>query len=215
MVKILMYDCEIIKCIPPRNEDQKDPNLEYCKGWKDFKGMGISVIGTWRNFATLNPFGTYEAFVNDVEANPCETVNDMLRFRGLIKQANQIIGFNSISFDDNLIRANGIDIQTTEDLLQTVRISSGQPKKYVKGTTRKGYSLKALAGANLRYNKSLTGELAPVAWQKGRRKEVIEYCLNDVKLLKNLYFKFYGKLSFRRKGLIDPTNKKTLTDVGF
>lgn len=45
-MKILIYDCEIIKCIPIRSE-KRDPSLEYCAGWEDYDGMGISLIGAW------------------------------------------------------------------------------------------------------------------------------------------------------------------------
>lgn len=38
--------------------------------------------------------------------------------------------------------------------------------------------------------KSGNGELAPILWQDGKHQQVIDYCLNDVKLLRSLYFKF-------------------------
>lgn len=211
MTKILIYDCEIINCIPPKDKSQKSSNLSYCLGWRDFKNMGISVIGTWRNYATMNPFGTYEAFVNADNIIPCSTVDSLLRFRALIQNADEIIGFNSISFDDNLVRANGIKIQTTEDFLQTIRVASGQPSKYFKGKTRKGYALKEIAEANLRINKTLSGESAAIEWQKGNQKKVVNYCLQDVRILRELYFKFNGQKSFSREGLIDPTTSKRLT----
>jgi hypothetical protein len=197
MTKILIYDCEIINCIPPIN----NPNLSYCKGWNDFKGMGISVIGTWRNYDTLNPFGKYEAFVN--ETNLIEVglthLEQFERFQQLADQADLIIGFNSISFDDKLCKANGINIQTDLDVLIQVRRLTGQGSGFYQyGVTRKGYSLKDIARENLTINKSLSGELAPVQWQKGFKKQVIDYCLLDVKILKQIYFKMI------KNKLVDP-----------
>jgi hypothetical protein len=39
--KTVIYGCEIARCIP---KGERSPDLEYCQGWADFKGMGISVI---------------------------------------------------------------------------------------------------------------------------------------------------------------------------
>ena len=40
----IIYDCEIIRCIPPRDGIRND-DLAYCNGWHDYEGMGISVVG--------------------------------------------------------------------------------------------------------------------------------------------------------------------------
>jgi hypothetical protein len=37
----LVYDCEIVKAIP---NGQKKKGIEYCEGWGNFEGMGVSVI---------------------------------------------------------------------------------------------------------------------------------------------------------------------------
>jgi hypothetical protein len=192
-MKVLIFDCEIVKCIPPERKIF-DPRVEYCGGWWDFANMGISVIGTWRNYNTLNPFGKYEAFTT-------ENLDD---FAILASKCDRLVGFNSIGFDDKLLWANGLIVESDFDLLREVRIASGQPPDYVKGKTRQGYNLDALAMANLGYGKSGSGELAPKLWQMGHQKRVVKYCLQDVKITKELYFKFIGD------GLIDPTDNKTI-----
>jgi hypothetical protein len=171
--------------------------------------MGISVIGTWRNFDLVTllgqvfaiplSFGKYQAFINQVQ---------FYKFQLLSAHCDQLIGFNSIGFDDKLCHANGLVINTDFDLLCEVRIASGQPPFYTEGITRSGYSLEALALANLGQGKTGSGELAPKLWQMGHQDKVIKYCLNDVKLLKQLYFRFL------RHGLIDPTNQKLLKYQG-
>ena len=130
----IIYDCEIIRCIPPRDGIRND-DLAYCDGWHDYEGMGISVIGAY-DYVT------------------------------------------------------------------------GQPPFYIPRKTRAGYSLDALALANLGQAKTGHGALAPELWQQGRYHEVIRYCLNDVWLTKQLFDK--------RKSLIDPTNgeKLCLMDLG-
>jgi hypothetical protein len=43
------------------------------------------------------------------------------------------------------------------------------------------YKLDAIAKAN-GMAKTGTGELAPIMWQRGQKQEVIDYCLNDVRV---------------------------------
>jgi hypothetical protein len=178
----LFYDCEIVNCIPdPYRNNQ--PDLSYCDGWHDFEGMGISVIGTyWK--------GKYRAFF----------FHQLQEFQEIVNQADEVIGFNSISFDDRLMAANGVDITTTYDLLYEVRKASDQPGRYVRGLTRRGYSLQNLAVANLGVGKTGSGEFAPKLWQRGERQKVVDYCLNDVRLL----VKLYGL--FKAGKMYDPTN---------
>jgi hypothetical protein len=188
-MKTLIYDAEIINCIP---SGEINPNLSYCKDWNDYANMGIAVIGTWVSWKL--PTRRYQAF----------TRQELDQFQELVNQAERIVGFNSLSFDDKLLQANGIKITTTFDLLCEIRKASLQPPHYTKGVTRKGYSLDNLAIANLGVGKTGTGELAPVLWQQGRYQDVISYCLNDVKLTKRLYYLFLSKR------LYDPTNGRKL-----
>ena len=191
-MKELFFDCEIIKAIPNPGEDNI-PAIEYCKGWQDYENMGVSVVGYWFDdefgFKNLD----IPPFFRDQRK---EELMDMFNY------ADRVIGFNSIGFDDKLLKANGIKIETTYDLLCEVRIASGQPPQFVKGKTRAGYSLNALAKANLDYCKTGDGANAAILWQQGRKQEVIDYCINDVRILKDLYDK--------RKELIDPTNGQIL-----
>ena len=180
-MKKLFYDCEIANCIPSTYEEN-DPNYKYCDGWHDFKGMGIAVIGVYLDW--VDKYLSFE-------------IHELAEFAAIANSVDEIIGFNSINFDDNLLQANGINIKTTFDLLCQVRIAAGMPPHFVRGVTRGGYSLGAIATANLDYTKTGSGELAPKLWQDGKRQQVIDYCLNDVKLLVDLY---------RLDQLVDPTD---------
>jgi hypothetical protein len=190
-MKTLIYDAEIINCIPPKS-GEINPNFSYCQSWNDYANMGIAVIGTWLSWE--NYFQRYRVFTNQ----------QLEEFQRLVKQADRIVGFNSLSFDDKLLQANDVALSTDFDLLCEIRKASGQPPHYVKGVTRQGYSLENLAQANLGIGKSGTGELAPVLWQQGRYEEVINYCLHDIKLTKRLYCLFLSKR------LYDPTNGRRL-----
>ncbi|MBD2771215.1 hypothetical protein [Iningainema tapete] len=185
-MKILIYDCEIIKCIPDRSGYLK-PGFQYCEGWTDFKGMGISVIGAWLSWDNSIRIYTQAVFSE---------------FQKAVNQAQLIVGFNSLSFDDNLCAANGIDIKTDYDLLSEVWSASGMPRTYTYGKTRSGYKLENLVQANLGRGKSGSGELAPELWQKGNKWGVIRYLTDDILITKQIFQ--------RRAKLIDPTNGDVL-----
>jgi hypothetical protein len=191
-MKEFFYDCEIIKAIPNPGE-ANIPGIQYCKGWQDYENMGVSVIGYWFE----DEFGFQNLDIPlYFQAQRKEKLQDM------VDSAERIVGFNSLAFDDKLLKANGVNVETTYDLLCEVRIASGQPPHFTKGETRAGYSLNALAKANLDYCKTGDGANAAILWQQGRHQEVIDYCINDVRILKDLYDK--------RKELIDPTNGQLL-----
>jgi hypothetical protein len=82
--------------------------------------MGISVIGTWRNYLgdIPVPWGIYEAFVNDNSVTDTHLwhLAPFARFERIANYADQIVGFNSISFDDKLCHAHGLSITTNFDL---------------------------------------------------------------------------------------------------
>ena len=171
----LLYDCEIIKCIPPKT-GALDPDLEYCNGWEDYANMGISVVG----WAVLGEGASISDFSDPAHFE---------YFRSeLAAKAVNVIGFNSRNFDDRLMAANGINITTTYDLLEEVRIAAGFEAHRESVPKGFSYSLDAIARAN-GTQKTCSGALAPVLWQQGRKLAVIDYCLNDVhitKLLLNL-----------------------------
>jgi DEAD/DEAH box helicase domain-containing protein len=189
MRSILVYDCEIINCIPSKGK-KDDSRFNYCQGWSDFYNMGVSVIGyqILKNINDVNE--NFSCFVNEKNSMPYKPQGLV----ELLKDRPYIIGFNSKGFDDLLLKANGIELATEYDLLEEIRKASFgssswklQPKNY-------RYSLDALACAN-EMIKTGHGSSAPKLWQQGKRKEVIDYCLNDVRLtVKVLKLGLMGKL---------------------
>jgi hypothetical protein len=111
-VKFLIYDCEILNCIPSKNKSLRS-TFKYCKGWQDFKNMGISVIGAYlsENFSFSKGL---QSFTNPDDLIPYHFPT----FQEVLAENPKIIGFNSRSFDDNLVKANGIKIKTDYDLLE-------------------------------------------------------------------------------------------------
>lgn len=180
----LIYDCEIIKCIPPKPRYAQmdwgrgelpvdlDPDLQYCNGWDDHANMGISVAG----WTFLGGDAVIADFSNLAEVE---------FFRSEIAKASQVIGFNSRNFDDRLMAANGITITTTYDLLEEVRIAAGFEAHFQSVPKGFSYSLDAIARAN-GTQKTGNGALASKLWQQGKKQEVIDYCLNDVRITERL-----------------------------
>ena len=162
MPKTLIYDCEILN----------DPLIH---GWSNYAALGVTVIGF------------YTSWTDTLQALDMRDPAYLSKFQEIVNQADEVVGFNSISFDDNLLLAHGVLVATTCDLLCEIRQASGQPRHYVAGATRPGYSLGNIAQANGLGGKSGHGAEAPLQWQRGEYDAVIDYCLHDVTLTRQIY----------------------------
>lgn len=181
----LIYDIETQR-IPYDGKSEKDPALLYADNWKDYQGLGVSVIGCYSSL--LNGFISY-AYSNIGDAS-----DDIMDFKQFASDHDHIIGFNSQRFDDLVLGAAGIEIKTTYDLLLECWAASGLDPNYDfpegDDENRKkygGYKLDILAIANFGRGKIGHGALAPKLWQQGKYMEVIKYCLEDVRLTHELF----------------------------
>jgi hypothetical protein len=187
----LIYDCEIIKCIPQR-DCANDARFDYCDGWHDHGGMGISVIGVATSSESPSAIvvdGDYEHL-------------DIIAFEEDAKHLS-VVGFNSRCFDDLLLLSHNINVKTDYDILEEVRIAAGFAAHWQSVPKGFSYKLDAIARAN-GMAKTGNGELAPVLWQQGKRKEVIDYCLMDVRITRSIL-----ELGLAGK-LVDPNTGKKL-----
>jgi len=169
----LVYDLEIVRAIPPRPPGKQIAGIEYCKGWDDHENMGISVLCAY-DYAT----DRFRVF----------TAENLLEFEELAANRIPLVGFNNIRFDNKVIRANGIKIadMASYDLLREMwNAARLDPDKF--SPSHGGFSLDKTAEVNLGHKKTGSGELAPVLWQENRIGEVIDYCLEDVRLTRNLF----------------------------
>lgn len=171
----VVYDAEIVKCIPSRGEPI-DPALQYCAGWQDHANMGIAVVCAY----------------DLLEEQPRIFLEDNLAaFAALAGQRQHVIGFNSSRFDDQLLAANGVEVITTYDVLAELRAVVRDPRA-------PGRKLDDICRVNLGAEKTGSGALAPVLWQRGKRGAVIDYCMRDVMLTVGLVRKL--------PSLIDPVS---------
>jgi hypothetical protein len=181
MLNLLCYDLEIVNTIPPKDAGDRNPSIEYCGGWADFDGMGISVIGCcWIQIDGKDRVSLFD---------PMALIADrygLAKFASMVSYADGIVGFNSCQFDDQLMMANGVSILTTYDLLEEIRISSYGSADYRDCPKGHSYSLGKIAAAN-GLAKTGNGANAAIQWQQGCHDMVIEYCKNDVAITAKLF----------------------------
>jgi len=180
---MLIYDCEIAKLIPSKDEPN-DPNYEYCKGWGDHEGMGISVVSVY-DFDEDFP----RIFMED-------NLDEMFE---LMEKTDIIAGFNSKRFDNKLLAAHGYTVpdEKTFDLFLEIKEAAGAHQ------FAKGYNLDNCCAVNLGHQKSGDGALAPKLWQQGKIGAVVDYALRDIMLE-------YRLLALcMKQPIIDPGNTGT------
>lgn len=167
MSKVLIIDAEIKKGILGRGETPK-LGIDYCEGWRDFKGMGMSVLGGYQSWDEA--YRTWDCHEKSLES-----------LQHAMSEAEYIVTFNGRSFDGPLLDEFGVHIPQDKhvDLLAAIWEAHGLgwPFKY---PSHAGYGLDACCLANDIPGKTGNGALAPVMWQQGRWMEVVDYCLHDI-----------------------------------
>jgi hypothetical protein len=163
-IPYIVYDLEIIKAIPGKDLIE---GIEYCSNWRDYKKMGISVIGyQWYDGKPSYCLSASD-FFNELNARD--------RPEGFV-----MVGFNNKSFDDHLLAAHGLHGTLHKyDLLEEVRIAAGFKAHFQSVPKGYSYKLDSIAQAN-GTAKTGSGELAPILWQQGKCQDVIDYCKMDV-----------------------------------
>ena len=105
-----------------------------------------------------------------------ETLNDLWP---LLEKADLLIGFNSDHFDIPILNkyySGDLTKIKSLDLLSEVKKSLGRRIK-----------LDTIAEATLNKNKSGHGLEAVVWWRNGEKQKVIDYCIDDVRITKEVY----------------------------
>ncbi|PIQ68368.1 MAG: helicase [Candidatus Taylorbacteria bacterium CG11_big_fil_rev_8_21_14_0_20_46_11] len=97
----------------------------------------------------------------------------------ILEKTDLLIGYNSDHFDIPLLNKyypgdlTGIK---SLDLMKEIQKKLGRRIK-----------LDSVASATLGKKKSADGSLANVWWRQGKKQEVVNYCIDDVKITKELY----------------------------
>jgi hypothetical protein len=164
-MSLVPFDTEIINAIPSKDEVRL-AHVNYCEGWHDKVGMGISVITAYV------PAQGYRVFLKD----------NFHEFQEIAENpANVLIGYNSTVFDEPLLKAHSITPTKCYDFFRAVVKAHG-----LTGVGH-GIGLSKLAEANhLQAKGEVTGKNAAILWQEGFVGKVIDYCLADTIRLKKL-----------------------------
>lgn len=163
----IVYDIEIERAIQGRGE-QRIEDIDYCDGWDDKAGMGVSVIGCYDYVEDR-----YRAFCLD----------NFSEFQALVDARDILVSFNGLGFDNEVLAKSAEIIVPDEkcyDLLKEVQRAAEAP-------SFKGLGLEPCCKANFGSKKTGEGKLAPIWWQRGEYGKVIDYCLADVWLTKRLF----------------------------
>ncbi|MBE9570096.1 MAG: hypothetical protein IMF11_05690 [Proteobacteria bacterium] len=169
---MLVYDIEIKKAILGKDE-QPLGGVEYCEGWGDHVGMGVSCVCCY-DYAD----DRYRVFCED----------NMHDFVLLIDNREVIVGFNNINFDNKVLACHGgTDPLEQKTVLEYLNKRSYDILAEIRAAGGGWCGLDAMVKANnLATGKTGNGALAPVWYQAGRIGKLIDYCMADVWLTKKL-----------------------------
>ena len=132
-------------------------------------------------------------------------LKDIDKLRSIIISADLVVSFNGNKFDLPVIfnmpnRKAPYDIKQFDILYKIWEALRLDPLQF--SDLHKGYGLNACCQASLNKRKTGNGAGAPLLWQNGEYCKVIDYCLNDVALTKELFdfIQMYGYVNVIRYG---------------
>lgn len=126
--------------------------------------MQITVVGVYHY--SRNEYKTY-------------LLEELADLETDLKQAHLLVGFNSDHFD--------IPILNKYYQFDLFSIASFDILREFRAKTGKRLGLDAIAGMTLGTHKSGTGANAMTLYQEGKLQELADYCLNDVRLTKDMF----------------------------
>jgi DEAD/DEAH box helicase domain-containing protein len=142
---------------------------------KSFKEIGKSKAMSLSKLK-VSVVCTYD-FLTDEYASYEE--KDMAKFEQRIQTADLLVGFNIRRFDMQVLQPylfKTVDQFPVLDLLDAIEKARGHRA-----------SLDSVARATIKEGKSGDGAEALVLFKEGRMEELKKYCLDDVRLTKNVY----------------------------
>jgi DEAD/DEAH box helicase domain-containing protein len=150
-----------------------DPDV----GWDNYAALKISVVGVY-------------SYIED--RYYCYEEHEMDKLAELFSDARRIVGFSMNRYDVPVLNNYFQRLKNAPRLWEMERVDLLEEIEMATGSR---ISLDRLAGANLGLSKTHHGSEAGVLYREGKIEELKEYCLNDVKLTKELY-DLYRKQNF-------------------
>ena len=118
-------------------------------------------------------------YTSETESYICYEKEELNDLWPLIEQTDMLIGYNSDHFDIPLLNKyyhGDITKVKSLDLMKEVQKVLGRRIK-----------LDTIAEATLGEGKSAHGSMANIWWRQGKKQEVKDYCVQDVKVTKDIY----------------------------
>jgi DEAD/DEAH box helicase domain-containing protein len=157
-----------------------DPDV----GWDNYDALKISVVAAY-------------SYLED--RYYCYEEHEMDKLAELFSDARRIVGFSMNRYDIPVLNNYFKRLKNAPKLWEMERVDLLEEIEMATGSR---ISLDRLAGANLGANKTHHGSEAGALYRQGKMEELKEYCVNDVKLTKDLY-DLYRKQNF----LLVPSKK--------
>lgn len=154
-------------------------------GWDDTDKLGVAFCCVY----------DYAADRNRVFGGSAEELNEL---RALLCEADEVSGYNILNFDYPVIFGLSKDewkvsavrqqmIPRTNDILRRIWISLGLDPDHFVGKTHGGWRLDDVVRETLNSRgKIANGAQAPIWFQQGELCKVINYCLDDIALEREL-----------------------------
>jgi DEAD/DEAH box helicase domain-containing protein len=163
--KIAVFDAEIKK------------RIEDCsRGWKSHDEMGISVLCLY-DYVT----GRYRVFDDKNAASAL----------AILSTYDLVVGFNTVGFDWKLVNATWgkVDNRRSKDfdILREIWIALGLDPDHFDPATHGGYKLDDVARETIQMTKTANGAAAPIMFQNGEWADLVDYCLEDVRIERTLF----------------------------
>ncbi len=150
-----------------------DPDV----GWDNYAALKISVVGVY-------------SYIED--RYYCYEENEMDKLAELFGDARRIVGFSMNRYDIPVLNNYFQRLKGAPKLWEMERVDLLEEIEMATGSR---VSLDRLAGANLGLSKTHHSSEAGALYREGKIDELKEYCVNDVKLTKELY-DLYRKQNF-------------------
>ena len=146
-------------------------------GWDNYAALKISVVGVY-------------SYIED--RYYCYEENEMDKLADLFNDARRIVGFSMNRYDIPVLNNYFQRLKGAPKLWEMERVDLLEEIEMATGSR---VSLDRLAGANLGLSKTHHSSEAGALYREGKIEELKEYCVNDVKLTKELY-DLYRKQNF-------------------
>lgn len=171
-------------------------------GWNNFDALKISVVGVY-SYAQDKYF--------------CYDENEMEKLGELFRGASRLVGFSSNRYDVPVLNSHFQANPATRDL-DLWKVERADLLEEIEMATGSRISLSRLAEANLGTAKTASGAEAITLYNEGKIEELKKYCLEDVRLTKELYDIYRTKGHFlipdKKTGEVKDVEVRVITDQG-